>query len=77
MLKSYGTTTAPLHCTIYYFFIITIIIIIIIIIITIWKGYFGVNPILSSCSFESRKSVVVDVVIAAKACLSSKPNLFT
>ena len=75
MLKSYGTTTAPLHCTIYYFFIITIIIIIII--ITIWKGYFGVNPILSSCSFESRKSVVVDVVIAAKACLSSKPNLFT
>ena len=54
------------------FFIITIIIII----ITIWKGYFGVNPILSSCSFESRKSVVVDVVIAAKACLSSKPNLF-
>ena len=73
MLKSYGTTTAPLYCTIYYFFIITIIIII----ITIWKGYFGVNPILSSCSFESRKSVVVDVVIAAKACLSSKPNLFT
>ena len=59
------------------FFIITIIIIIIIIIITIWKGYFGVNPILSSCSFESRNSVVVDVVIAAKACLSSKPNLFT
>ena len=73
MLKSYGTTTAPLHCTIYYFFIITIIIII----ITIWKGYFGVNPILSSCSFESRISVVVDVVIAAKACLSSQPNLFT
>ena len=35
-------------------------------IITIWKGYFSVNPILSFCSFESKKSVVVDVVIAAK-----------
>ena len=38
----------------------------IIIIITIWKGYFSVNPILSFCSFESKKSVVVDVFIAAK-----------
>ena len=27
---------------------------------------FSVNPILSFCSFESKKSVVVDVVIAAK-----------
>ena len=42
------------------------IIIIIIIIIIIWKGYFGVNPILSFSSFESKKSFVVDVVIAAK-----------
>ena len=41
-------------------------IIIIIIIITIWKGYFSVDPIFSFCSFESKKSVVVDVVIAAK-----------
>ena len=46
--------------------IVPFIIIIIIIIITIWKGYFSVNPILSFCSFESKKSVVVDVVIAAK-----------
>ena len=46
--------------------IVPFIIIIIIIIITIWKGYFIVNPILSFCSFESKKSVVVDVVIAAK-----------
>ena len=41
-------------------------IIVIIIIITIWKGYFSVSPILRFCSFESRKNVVVDVVIAAK-----------
>ena len=27
---------------------------------------FSVNPILSFCSFESKKSVVVDLVIAAK-----------
>ena len=72
MLKSYGATTAPSHCTIscynYYNYdiIIIIIIIIIIVIITIWKGYFSVNPILSFCSFESKKSVVVDVVTAAK-----------
>ena len=46
--------------------IVPFIIIIIIIIITIWKGYFSVNPILSFCSFESKKSVFVDVVIAAK-----------
>ena len=64
MLKSYGAAKAPSHCTIcyynnyYYHYII--------IIITIWKGYFSVNPILSFCSFESKKSVVVDVVIAAK-----------
>ena len=35
-------------------------------IIIIWKSYFSVNPILSFCSFESKKSVVVHVVIAAK-----------
>ena len=63
MLKSYGAATTPSHCTIYYYnyynyYIITII--------TIWKGYFSVNPILGFCSFESEKSVVVDVVIAAK-----------
>ena len=45
---------------------IMIIIIFSIIMIIIWKGYFIVNPILSFCSFESKKSVVVDVVIAAK-----------
>ena len=61
-------STAPWHCTIYYYnyYNYYIIIIIIIIIIISWKGYFGVNPILSFSSFESKKSVVVDVVIAAK-----------
>ena len=63
MSKSYGAATAPSNCTIYYYnyynYYITIV-------ITIWKGYFSVNPILSFCSFESKKSVVVDVVIAAK-----------
>ena len=63
MLKSYGAATAPSHCTIYYYNYYNYYIIII---ITIWKGYFSVNPILSFCSFESKKSVVVDVVIAAK-----------
>ena len=38
----------------------------ILMIIIIWKGYFIVNPILSFCSFESKKSVVVEVVVAAK-----------
>ena len=69
MLKSYGAATAPSHCTIYYYNYYNyyiIIIIIIIIIITIWKGYFSVNPILSFCRFKSQKSVVVDVLIAAK-----------
>ena len=64
MLKPYGAATAPLHCTIYYYYYSNYFIIINI--ITIWKGYFSVNPILSFCSFESKKSVVVDVVIAAK-----------
>ena len=60
-------TTAPSYCTIYYYnYYNYYIIIIIIIIIIIWKGYFGVNPILSFSSFESKKSFVVDVVIAAK-----------
>ena len=56
MLKSYGAATAPSHCTIYYYsyYNYYIIIIIIIIIITIWKGYFSVNLILSFCSFESK-----------------------
>ena len=64
MLKSYGAATAASHCTIYYYNYYNYHIIIII--ITIWKVYFSVNPILSFCSFESKKSVVVDVVIAAK-----------
>ena len=63
MLKSYDATTAPSHFTIYYYNYYNYYIIII---ITIWKGYFSVNPILGFCSFESKKSVVVDVVIAAK-----------
>ena len=63
MLKSYGAATAPSHCTIYYYNYYNYYVIII---ITIWKVYFSVNPILSFCSFESKKSVVVDVVIAAK-----------
>ena len=64
MLKSYGETTAPSPCTIYYYNYYNYHIIIITIII--WKRYFSVNPILSFCSFESKKSVFVDVVIAAK-----------
>ena len=63
MSKSYGAATAPSNCTIYYYNYYSYYIIIV---ITIWKGYFSVNPILSFCSFESKKSVVVDVVIAAK-----------
>ena len=65
MLKSYGAATAPSHCTVYYYNYYNYHIIIIII-ITIWKVYLSVNPILSFCSFQSKKSVVVDVVIAAK-----------
>ena len=64
MLKSYGATTAPSHFTIYYYNYYNSYIIIII--ITIWKVYLSVNPILSFCNFQSKKSVVVDVVIAAK-----------
>ena len=37
-----------------------------IIIAIIWKGYFSVNRILRFCSFESKKRVVVHVVVAAK-----------
>ena len=66
MLKSYGAATAPSHCTVYYYNYYNYHIIIIIIIITIWKVYLSVNPILSFCNFQSKKSVVVDVVIAAK-----------
>ena len=67
MLKSYGAATAASHCIIYYYnYYNYYIIIIIIIVITIWKGYFSVNPILRFCSFDSKKTVVVDVVIAAK-----------
>ena len=64
MLKSYGAATAASHCTIYYYNCYNYYIIINI--ITIWKGYFSVNPILSFRSFESKKSVFVDVVIAGK-----------
>ena len=60
----------PQHLHIVPFIIINIMIMMmlmmIVMIIIIWKGYFSVNPILSFCSFESKKSVVVDVVIAAK-----------
>ena len=63
MSKSCGAATAPSNYTIYYYNYYSYYIIIV---ITIWKGYFSVNPILSFCSFESKKSVVVDVVIAAK-----------
>ena len=64
MLKSYGAATAPSHCTIYYYNCYNYYIIINV--ITIWKDYFSVNPILSFCSFETKKSVIVDVVKAAK-----------
>ena len=64
MLKSYGAATAPSHRTVNYYNYYNYHIIIII--ITIWKVYLIVNPILSFCSFQSKKSVVVDVVIAAK-----------
>ena len=69
MLKSYAAATAPSHCTVYYYNYYNyyiIIITIIIIIITIWKVCLSVNQILSFCSFQSKKSVVVHVVIAAK-----------
>ena len=60
MLQSYGAATASSHCTIYYFnYCNYYIIIIIIIIITIWKGYFSLNPILSVCSFESKKELLL------------------
>ena len=60
----------PQHPHIVPFIIINIMIMMmlmmIVMIIIIWKGYFSVNPILSFCSFESKKSVVVEVVVAAK-----------
>ena len=60
----------PQHLHIVPFIIINIMIMMmlmmILMIIIIWKGYFSVNPILSFCSFESKKSVVVEVVVAAK-----------
>ena len=60
----------PQHLHIVPFIIIMIMIMMmlmmIVMIIIIWKGYFSVNPILSFCSFESKKSVVVEVVVAAK-----------
>ena len=60
----------PQHLHIVPFIIINIMIMMmlmmIVMIIIIWKGYFSVNPILSFCSFESKKSVVVEVVVAAK-----------
>ena len=63
MLKSYGATTASSHCKIYYYnYYINIII------ITIWKGYFSVNPILSFCSFESKKVLLL--------MRSEQPNIF-
>ena len=65
MLKSYGATTAPSHCTIYYYkyynyyVIIIIIIINIIIIIIIWKGYFRVNPILVFVVLKLKKVLLL------------------
>ena len=60
----------PQHLDMVPFIIINIMIMImlmmIIIIVIIWKGYFSVNPIVSFCSFESKKRVVVHVVVAAK-----------
>ena len=60
----------PQHLHIVPFIIINIMIMMmlmmIVMIIIIWKAYFSVNPILSFCSFESKKSVVVEVVVAAK-----------
>ena len=67
MLKSYGATTAPSHCTIYYYkyynyyviIIIIINIIIIIIIIIIWKGYFKVNSILVFVVLKLKKVLLL------------------
>ena len=64
MLKSYGATTAPSHCTIYYYkyynyYVIIIIIINIIIIIIIWKGYFRVNPILVFVVLKLKKVLLL------------------
>ena len=68
MLKSYGATTAPSHCTIYYYkyynyYVVIIIIIIniifIIIIIIICKGYFRVNPILVFVVLKLKKVLLL------------------
>ena len=65
MLKSYGATTAPSHCTIYYYkyynyyVIIIVIIINIIIIIIIWKGFFWVNPILVFVVLKLKKVLLL------------------
>ena len=62
MLKSYGATTAPSHCTIYYYKYYNyyvIIIIINIIIIIIWKGYFRVNPILVFVVLKLKKVLLL------------------
>ena len=63
MLKSYGATTAPSHCTIYYYkyynYYVIIIIIIINIIIIIWKGYFRVNPILVFVVLKVKKVLLL------------------
>ena len=58
MSKSYGAATTPSHSTIYNYKYYNYYIIIIII-ITIWKRYFSVNPILSFCSFEVKKVLLL------------------
>ena len=60
MLKSYGATTAPSHCTIYYYkYYNYYVIIIIIIIIIIWKGYFKVNSILVFVVLKLKKVLLL------------------
>ena len=60
----------PQHLHIVPFIIIILITVILLLLLLLFLFemlfLFSVNPILSFCSFESKKSVVVDVVIAAK-----------
>ena len=45
------------------------------IIIIIWKGYSSVTPILSFCSFESKKKCCCPFDHSSQTYLSSKPDL--
>ena len=46
--------------------VVVVVVVVVLLLLFEMLFLFSVNPILSFCSFESKKSVVVDVVIAAK-----------